>query len=85
MRLGLSAGFKEQESTCGPVLELSASVPPILSDAENRLAHFAVPSPGVLAPGQWIDSGGSARLGAVEAGDFQPLSLDEFHHQLALR
>lgn len=44
MRLGLPAGFKEQESTCGPVLELSASVPPILSDAENRLAHFAVPT-----------------------------------------
>lgn len=41
---GLSAGFKEPESTCGPVSELSKSFPPIFSDAENRLAHFAVAS-----------------------------------------
>ena len=55
VKLELPAGFKKPKSTCGPVLELSTGVPPIFSDAENRLAHFAGPSGRVLTTGQWTE------------------------------
>ena len=72
-QVGVASRLQGAESTWGPVLELSASVPPIFSDAENRLAHFAAPSRGVLAPGQRTESGGAAQLRAVEARHFQPV------------